>query len=154
MNGLILDIQRFSLHDGPGIRSVIFLKGCYLRCIWCCNPESQEEPPQLGFEESKCLQCYACINLCEYRALYKENQRLQVNFNKCIACGNCVKECPSNALKIFGEKNTVEEVIKEIEKDRPYYEQSGGGLTVSGGEPLWQFEFLLEILDRVRSCAI
>jgi len=146
LKGTIFDIQKFALHDGPGIRTVVFLKGCPLHCAWCCNPESIRLDPQLGFDQDKCIQCFRCIKSCPENALSQVNHHLKINFNSCTACGNCIPECPEDALKIYGYEMESEDIIHEVLKDKHYYDNSSGGLTLSGGDPLLQFDFALEIL--------
>jgi len=146
MRGQVFDIQHFALHDGPGIRTTVFLKGCSLRCAWCCNPESQLEKPQLSFRAGKCTNCLHCVGFCKDGALINRNGKLEVNYNKCTTCGLCIDECPEDALRIIGWEASAEDVIAEVVKDMSYYQNSGGGLTVSGGEPLGQAEFLVAIL--------
>lgn len=144
--GFVFDIQKFALHDGPGIRTTIFLKGCHLRCMWCCNPESQLSAPQLSFEEEKCINCFKCVSSCKTMALQNKNGKLEVNFSKCDACGDCIDECPTDALKIYGWETDAESVLKDVINDRAYFENSGGGITLSGGDPVFQPEFTCELL--------
>ena len=146
ISGNILNIQRFSLHDGPGIRTTVFLKGCPLRCIWCSNPESQKDEPQLGYNVNTCTQCLDCISVCAYGALSEKNGRLEVDFGRCTACGKCLEVCIPESLKIYGWVGTSDEIMQEVEKDILYYQHSGGGMTLSGGDPMWQVDFSLELL--------
>jgi pyruvate formate lyase activating enzyme len=148
--GIVFDIQRFALHDGPGIRTVIFLKGCSLQCKWCCNPESISSEPQLAYVPEKCWHCGACVISCPEKVLQLKPEELRVDFKNCTSCGICTLECPSGALKIIGKSMTVDEVMTEVEKDVPYYLNSGGGLTLSGGEPLLQLSFSIALLERAR----
>jgi len=141
MKGVIFDIQHFCTHDGPGIRTVVFFKGCPLRCVWCCNPESQKMAPELMFDEEKCIKCLKCV--CPTGAL-KHSQNITVDRDLCNACGECQERCPTNALKVVGRLMSAEEVIKEVLEDKPFYFDTGG-VTFSGGEPLMQPEFLLEL---------
>ncbi|MBN1848636.1 MAG: glycyl-radical enzyme activating protein [Deltaproteobacteria bacterium] len=149
--GFVFNIQHFSIHDGPGIRTVIFLKGCPLRCLWCCNPESQNFQPNLGLRLSHCNGCGECIPACTKKALSLEDKTgtLEIDRSLCDGCGECIDVCPREALTIYGQKMTAEEVVEEISKDAPFYKRSGGGMTISGGEPLMQPGFTLSIL---RSC--
>ena len=144
--GIIFDLQKFALHDGPGIRTTVFLKGCELRCTWCCNPESQLKAPQLSYEVKKCTNCLECVPVCKIGALTKREGKLQVKFDHCIACGNCIEECTPDALKIYGWETDAQTIIEEVKKDKPYFENSGGGLTLSGGDAIFQPEFAMEIL--------
>ncbi len=143
--GLIFNIQRYSLHDGPGIRTVVFLKGCPLNCPWCSNPESKSSKPQIGFYEKKCKECKRCLQVCEAQAINFEGS-YRVELEKCNLCGDCVKICPQEAITIFGRWISVQELLTEVMKDWPFYRRSNGGVTVSGGEPLNQPEFLKEFL--------
>jgi pyruvate formate lyase activating enzyme len=145
MEGIIFDIQKFALHDGPGIRTVVFLKGCPLYCIWCCNPESQKLQPQISYEPAKCIGCLHCVTVCPLTALKPDDIKVKVNFADCSACGQCLGECAANALRIHGYKTNVEKIIEEVMKDKAYFDNSGGGLTLSGGEAMIQFEFALEL---------
>ncbi len=152
--GMVLDILRFSLHDGPGIRTTVFLKGCPLNCDWCHNPESKAYKPQLSFDSSRCTNCMECIPACGARALSQSGDKLAVNFDLCNACGDCVQACPADALKVYGRLRTVDDVMSVVLKDLPFYKRSGGGLTISGGEPMAQFEFTLELLKAARRYGI
>lgn len=148
MDAMISDIQKFSLQDGPGIRTTVFFKGCNMHCVWCHNPETFSMKQDLMFYSSKCIGCGACYQACKTGALTKEGNRV---YNKalCIQCGNCVEVCAPGALKLVGQKMTVEEVMAVIREDRDYYEASGGGVTLSGGEVLMQADFAAELL---RAC--
>ncbi len=139
MNGNIFDIQRFSIYDGPGIRTNVFLKGCNLRCLWCHNPESQSAKKQLLFYKNKCVGCKKCSEICD-----------KTFTDKCIACGKCANVCLYGARKISGETVSSDEVVDIVLKDIEYYRTSGGGVTLSGGEPLLQPEFAAEILKKCK----
>lgn len=148
--GIVFDIQKFSIHDGPGIRTTVFLKGCNIRCKWCHNPESFIKEPQLSYEKGNCVLCGECAQVCSQQVhSFSEGKHL-VDFSKCIACGKCAESCMFQALKIFGKEMSSGEVVKEVLKDKKYYAASGGGITVSGGEPSVQFDFLVEILKKCR----
>ena len=133
MNGIIFDIQRSSYVDGPGVRTTVFFKGCNLKCDWCHNPESQNTKPQLLYYKNKCIDCGACNYICK-------------NKNECILCGSCALICPNDAKSICGRTYSVEEILKEIKKDKQYYISSNGGVTFSGGECMLQIDFLSELL--------
>ena len=149
--GIIFDIKRYAIHDGPGIRSTIFFKGCPLHCPWCHNPEGQEPQPEIMWQANRCaLECTACVSSCPQMAVKKEGKIVIINRQKCDLCGQCVEACLYEALEIVGREVTVEEVMVEIEKDRIFYEESGGGVTFSGGEPLFQPDFLEALLEACR----
>ncbi len=154
MKGTVFDIQRFGLHDGPGIRTVFFLKGCPLRCAWCCNPESISPKPQLAYLENKCDACRQCVPACQHGVFRIDGQKVQVDYPACELDTNCIKNCPKGALKIYGEEKSTDEVIKIVEKDMPYYDNSGGGVTLSGGDPVFQPDFSLEILKKAKEKGI
>jgi pyruvate formate lyase activating enzyme len=149
--GTVFNIQRYSIHDGGGIRTLVFLKGCPLRCLWCSNPESQHGAPELGYIESRCVgakDCGApCIAACPVGAVDSNAQgKAIVDRSKCDACGKCAQACGKGALKIVGRDMSVTEVMAEVEKDRAFYRRSGGGVTIGGGEPLAQYRFTTELL--------
>jgi pyruvate formate lyase activating enzyme len=144
--GLVTDIQKFSLHDGPGIRTVVFLKGCPLRCQWCHNPESMGFEREILFYPSKCIGCKACYGACRKGALTIEAKVRNFNPFLCVRCGACVSACPSAALSWVGNKMTAPEVFEILISDLPYYQSSGGGVTLSGGEPAAQPDFAEELL--------
>lgn len=142
--GTVFDIQRYSIHDGPGIRTIVFLKGCPLRCKWCSNPESQSYAPDLMYRKVMCIGCKRCIAVCKQHAIAETNPHW-VDREKCNLCGECALVCPSSALQMKGEEMTVQDVIKEVRKDETQYYRSGGGITLSGGETLTQPVFAREI---------
>jgi len=145
--GIIFNIQRYSIHDGPGIRTTVFLKGCPLNCWWCQNPESQTDKQEMIFWEDRCIGCALCSINCPSGAISMKDGKPVTNRNECIMCGKCSRICPARAREIMGSKVSVDDVIKEVEKDLIFYEESGGGATFSGGEPLSQSEFLGALLD-------
>lgn len=150
MEGLVFDIQRFSIHDGPGIRTIVFLKGCPLSCRWCSNPESQSVQPVIMYQEMNCIHCGRCIAACK-RGAININNKEYINREICTACGECVNVCPASALTLKGKRMTVEQVIKELKKDAINYRRSGGGITLSGGEPLVQANFSRELLKACKA---
>ena len=152
--GMIFDIQRFSLHDGPGIRTTVFLKGCLLHCLWCHNPEAVSARPQLGYRADLCDHCLACVGVCPKAAHYAMDGAHVYDRAMCQVCGMCVEACSRQALRIFGQGMTIDEVMAIVERDRAYYVRSGGGLTLSGGEPLAQFGFSRGLLERARQAGI
>lgn len=147
-SGTVFDIQRFSLHDGPGIRTIVFLKGCPLSCKWCSNPESQNMKPVIMYKKNECLHCGRCINACSRKAISFENKTF-IDRSICTGCGECANACPAGALVVKGKTMTVQQLIRELKKDATTYRRSGGGITLSGGEPLVQYEFAAELL---RAC--
>lgn len=149
MTGTVFNIQRFCINDGPGIRTTVFLKGCPLRCEWCHNPESNKKTEELLFSSEKCMNCGKCAAVCENGVhIFSESHYLLRE--NCVFCRKCERICPAQALNIAGEIKTADEIIKAVLSDKEFYEDSGGGLTVSGGEPFFQYEFLLEILKKAK----
>jgi pyruvate formate lyase activating enzyme len=151
---IVFDIQRASLHDGPGIRTTIFLKGCPLDCLWCHNPEAISPARQLFFYFDKCTQCGDCVKVCDDDVHHLKDGKHTINYNKCTFCGKCVEACNFNALKIIGTAMSVDDVMREIIADIDFYTNSGGGMTLSGGEPLSNFSFSMELLKRCREMGI
>ena len=150
----LLEIQRMSTEDGPGIRTTVFLKGCSLHCSWCHNPESISPKPQLQWLKSNCIGGQLCVAACPNNTLSYIDNQIVIDRNICEACGICVEECPSGALEIMGKEITVEEVVQEVLKDRGYFEKSGGGITVSGGEPTLQADFVAAFLKKMKENGI
>lgn len=148
MIGKISDIKRFSVHDGDGIRTTVFLKGCPLRCVWCHNPEGISKRPQLAYLGEKCINCGACTRVCNAH-LINEGRHIY-DRSRCRGCGNCEKVCLGDAIKFYGRDISVDELMEILLKDRKFYEASGGGVTLSGGECLMQPEFSLELLTRLK----
>ncbi|TYB30264.1 MAG: glycyl-radical enzyme activating protein [Candidatus Mcinerneyibacterium aminivorans] len=146
---VIFDIKQFGIHDGPGIRTTVFLKGCPLNCIWCHNPESQSENIEIMYYQNRCNLCERCVNNCPKKALKIKDKQIVRDEDMCVLCGVCVESCYNKALEIVGFKKDMDYILKEIKKDIMFYEESGGGVTFSGGEPLMQPEFLHDIL---KSC--
>ena len=144
--GYIFNIQRFSIHDGPGIRTTVFFKGCPLSCWWCHNPEGQTLQRELLVFNNRCIGCGNCVKVCETNAITLKNGKAELNRKKCNLCGKCVDNCPTRGLEFVGKLVTDVWLLKELKKDIIFFDQSGGGVTISGGEPLMQFEFLLSIV--------
>ncbi|SIQ22519.1 glycyl-radical enzyme activating protein [Halanaerobium kushneri] len=148
--GLVYNINRSSFHDGPGIRTTVFLKGCPLNCIWCHNPESQQYEAQLSYNESKCINCRMCEQSCGNGVHNFVSGKHYVYFDKCKLSGKCIEVCELDALSIIGKSVSVEEVMDEVIKDKKFYDNSGGGITVSGGEPTVQIDFLVKLLEKCK----
>jgi pyruvate formate lyase activating enzyme len=148
---IIFNIQRFSIHDGPGIRTTVFFKGCPLRCDWCSNPESQDPIPQLMTRDFLCVACGKCAEVCPERAIsLTPGGSRQIRWEECNRCFRCVDACLYGSLTAMGRMAGVDQILREVEKDRPFYENSGGGVTLSGGEPLSQPDFVLQLLRRLK----
>ena len=141
----MFNIQKFCIYDGDGIRTCVFLKGCPLRCIWGHNPESLDKLPDLSFDKNKCSLCHKCLQVCSLRKI--EDNDLKIDRERCIRCGRCTKICLNDANEIIGKDMTTKEVFDEVMKDKLFYETSGGGLTITGGEPSYQAEFTLELIS-------
>jgi len=146
IKGLVFDVKRYAIHDGPGIRTTVFLKGCPLACWWCHNPESQSPLVEMLFMENRCIACGACLEACERGALSRGMGGPAADPSRCERCGACAAVCYAEARRMVGRETTVDEVMAEVERDAAFYEQSGGGVTFSGGEPLMQIEFLDALL--------
>jgi pyruvate formate lyase activating enzyme len=151
---LVFDVQRFSIHDGPGIRTVVFFKGCSLDCAWCQNPEAVEPRPELAYHAERCLpDCDACLPACGEQAL-RPQRAGRVDFARCTACGDCAIACPAQALTLVGRLVTPADLLEEVRRDQAFYASSGGGLTLSGGEPLLQAGFLAHFLPLTRAAGL
>ncbi len=146
---LLFNIQKFSVHDGPGIRTTIFFKGCPLTCQWCHNPESQSYQAEILIDRDRCTRCGECKKHCSQQAAWQNNHQLLYDSEKCNACERCIDYCCKNAREIAGKEYTVQDVMQEIQKDKAFYEQSGGGVTLSGGEVMTQIDFAEEL---VKAC--
>jgi pyruvate formate lyase activating enzyme len=149
LQGLVFDIRKFSLHDGPGIRTTVFLKGCPLSCWWCHNPESQAMQPEVMLWESRCIRCGACVDQCAHGAITQQKGLYVTDRALCTRCGKCIDSCAAEARELVGWRMTVGEVMHEVQRDTVFFEESGGGVTFSGGEPLAQRAFLADLL---RAC--
>lgn len=144
MKGNIFNIQKFSIHDGPGIRTTVFLKGCPLRCKWCSNPESQSSDTQITWDPRKCIGCGTCISACPNGCI---SEGIRIDHDRCVGCGTCVHSCPAKALKAEGELLEAEDVLKTCLQDQVFYLESGGGVTLSGGECMCQSDFCTQLID-------
>lgn len=144
VKGIIFNIQRYAIHDGPGIRTTVFLKGCPLSCAWCHNPEGRSGVPEILIVEERCMDCGACAEVCPNPPPVGRPETRPSDSIKCVRCGACAEACPTGARRLVGHDTGVEELVDEIERDRAFYDQTGGGVTFSGGEPLAQGQFLLE----------
>ena len=150
MTGRIFDIQRFCIHDGPGIRTTVFLKGCPLHCAWCHNPEGISPHPDLMWYDLRCMGVRECLRACPEHALALTPHGMQIDRRRCNVCGKCAEACPAAALEVIGKAWTADDLMRRLLKDRPFYETSGGGITFSGGEPMQQIDFLCEVLPRCK----
>ena len=151
VSGCVFDVKRYAIHDGPGIRTTVFLKGCPLRCPWCHNPESWKATPEMSLRQSRCVRCGRCVELCPRNAVSILELGPATDPERCTLCGTCIAACPAGAREIIGQRMTVAEVMAQVMKDTIFYDQSGGGATFSGGEPLMQPQFLLTLLAACRA---
>lgn len=154
MKGIIFDVQNYAIYDGPGIRTIIFLKGCPLKCDWCQNPESQKLLPEMSYFKDKCQLCEICVNACPNNALQLLNDEIKRDKALCTTCGICSEMCPNLVMEIVGRNISVEELVEIVVRDKPFYDNSGGGATISGGEPTLQINFLLELLKELKKQGI
>jgi len=145
ITGTVFDIKKYAIHDGPGIRTTVFFQGCPLSCWWCHNPESQTRQPVLMYRANRCVLCATCVETCP-QSVISINEIAITDRTKCDVCGECAEACYHGAREVSGKDMTLREVLAEIERDVPFYDQSGGGVTFSGGEPLNQRKFLAELL--------
>jgi pyruvate formate lyase activating enzyme len=150
----VIEITRGSTHDGPGMRTTVFLKGCPLRCAWCQNPESMSFAQEVWWEQRKCIGCLECVAVCQAEALSETPAGIQRDRQKCTLCGACVEECPAKARTFTGEEWGIEALLKEVLKDQDYYRAFGGGVTLSGGEPLSQAPFVAEFFRRLQAAGV
>jgi pyruvate formate lyase activating enzyme len=147
---LLFNMQKFSIHDGPGIRTTIFFKGCPLRCHWCSNPESQIGKIQVVWDSSKCIGCKKCVKDCPEGAIAEDKNDIIIDSEKCQGCQECVKGCPAHCFHVEGEYKTIAEIVSEVLKDKDFYEESGGGVTLSGGEVLQEANVAIELLKELK----
>lgn len=155
LSAVVFNVQRFSLHDGPGIRTIVFLKGCPLKCLWCANPESVAPAPQLGFARGCCNKCGKCELACPERAISFDPDGVpKIDGKRCTACGKCVPVCKPEALAIYGQRRSVEDVFEEVRRDAMFYQSSDGGVTVSGGEALRYPSFVVDLFQRCKKAGI
>ena len=152
--GITFNIQKFSIHDGPGIRTTVFFKGCPLRCEWCSNPESQIKNVQILHDQSKCSYCLSCVAACPNGAITHEDNKIIINEGKCVGCLTCVNSCPNRALSYEGDYQTIEEIVDICMQDIDFYEESGGGVTISGGEGMSQPEFLKRLIAELKKNSV
>ncbi len=150
LKACIFNIQKYSIHDGPGIRTVVFFKGCPLRCSWCSNPESQDSKIQIIWDKSKCIKCLHCIDVCPQKIISLSDNNIEVRSKKCDDCLKCVNSCPNKALSVEGELLTLDQIMKEVMKDEVFYEESNGGVTLSGGEVFMQHEVASKLLKLLK----
>ena len=150
MEGTIFNIQKFCINDGPGIRTTIFMKGCPLNCLWCHNPESKAAYPEIFFDPRKCILCGKCLAVCERNGHHFADQKHSFDRTDCVRCGACAEACVTEALEMVGHTISVEEAIREVMKDEVFYKNSGGGMTLSGGEPMAQTKFTLALLTAAK----
>ena len=155
MKGKIYDIQKFAIHDGPGIRTLVYMKGCPLKCLWCSTPQTQNSSPDLLYIEVHCNFCHSCVEACPKEAIKISGEgTIKIDRNLCNTCGECVESCQNEALKIVGDERTVEELYSEIMKDSPFFRRSNGGVTIGGGEPTMQPEFVSTLLNKFKKTFI
>lgn len=153
--GLVYDLQRFAIHDGPGIRTLVYMKGCPIGCLWCSSPQTQRMAPEILHVEVKCQKCGRCAQVCPLQAItLPEDGYPKIDRDLCDVCGQCVEECPNGALEMLGRWMTIDELFREVNKDSPFYRRSNGGVTVGGGEPTMQAEFVTAFLRRCRQSYI
>ncbi|MHA1150536.1 MAG: glycyl-radical enzyme activating protein [Promethearchaeota archaeon] len=154
MNGIIFDIQNYAVYDGPGIRTLVFFKGCPLSCQWCQNPESQKIEPEISYFSEKCTVCGTCVKICPNNALRLFNDKVLRDTEKCVVCGKCVEVCPNEVMEIIGKECSADDIVDIVSADKPFYDNSGGGVTITGGEATIQPRFLFELLSLLKKQGI
>ena len=154
MEGIVFNIQRYSVNDGPGIRTLVFFKGCPLRCEWCSNPESQSRKRQVMYFENLCSHCGACVTACPQDCIFLTGEKRAYNPTGCLVCGACESDCPNTAVKVVGERMSIQEMVAIAEKDYLFYLNSGGGVTLGGGEPTMQPAFAARLLKELKAIGV
>lgn len=153
--GFVYDLQRFAIHDGPGIRTLVYMKGCPLKCLWCSSPQTQKSKPEIMHNEFNCKKCGSCVDVCPIHGITISGEdKIIIDRKLCTYCGKCLESCPNQALKLIGYHITFEELFQEVNKDSPFYRRSNGGVTVGGGEPTMQPEFVSAFLKRCKQIYI
>jgi len=151
LKGFVYNVQRFAIHDGPGIRTLVYMKGCPLKCLWCSSPQSHEALPEILYIELHCKKCGRCVETCPIEVItLSEEEGVKIDRELCTGCGQCVEACPNQALELVGNYVTVKELFQEVNKDSPFYRRSNGGVTIGGGEPTMQHEFVTEFLKKCK----
>jgi len=146
----VFDIQKYSIHDGPGIRTLIFFKGCTLRCLWCSNPEGQLSEKEIVYNNERCIHCFSCLEACPIGAIHIRENNPVIDKRKCSLCGNCLETCYPEALKLYGRDMDIDQIMTEIRKDYLFYKNSGGGVTFGGGEPLLWPDFIADLEEKCK----
>jgi len=150
-SGLVYNIQKFAIHDGPGIRTLVYMKGCPLNCLWCSSPQSQKPCPEIMYLEVNCKKCGRCVEACPQGAMSLSEEGIQINRELCTNCGLCAERCLNGALDLVGKKMSVEELFQEVKGDSGFYRRSGGGVTVGGGEPTMQYKYVSQFLKQCQA---